>query len=59
MIHVLLILMVIGFLVYLVETYIPMSPPIKIVIRVIVVVFLCLWLMQVLGISDLPVPRVR
>jgi hypothetical protein len=48
MITLLLTLIIIGVALYLVETYIPMSPPIKTVIRVIVVdsnslVASCLW----------------
>lgn len=45
-------LIVLGLVLYLVETYIPMSPPIKTVLRVVVVVVLVLWLLQTfLGVS--------
>ena len=40
MIELLLILVICGVGLYLVETYIPMSPPIKVVIRVVVVLIL-------------------
>jgi predicted membrane channel-forming protein YqfA (hemolysin III family) len=43
-----------GFLVYLVTTYIPMPPPFKMAIYVIVVVLLILYVMRVLGIQDVP-----
>lgn len=43
---------------YLIETYIPMAPPIKTVLRVVVVLVLVLWLLQLLGL-DLTVPRLR
>lgn len=59
MISVLLVLIVIGVILYMVETYIPLSPPIKTVIRVVVVILLCLWLLQVFGVADLPVQRIR
>jgi len=59
MIAVLVVLIVIGVLLWLVETYIPMAAPIKTIIRVVVVLFLCLWLLSVFGLLDLPVPRVR
>lgn len=59
MIGVILVLVVVGVILYLVETYIPLSAPIKTVIRVVVVILLCLWLLQVFGIADLPVPRLR
>jgi hypothetical protein len=59
MIELLLILIVCGVALYLVETYIPMSPPIKVVIRVVVVLLLVLVLLRAFGIGDIPVPRVR
>ena len=59
MIHVLLVLIIVGVVLYLVQTYIPMAAPIKTIITVVVVLFLCLWLLQVFGVADLPVPRVR
>lgn len=57
MIALILTLALVGFLVYLIVTYIPMPPPFKNVIIVIVVVLLVLYLLRVLGVSDLPVPR--
>lgn len=45
----LLVLVVVGVALYLVETYIPLSPPIKTVIRVVVVLFLVIWLLQAVG----------
>lgn len=49
-------LVIIGFLVYLAETYIPMSPPIKMALRVIVVIVLILWLLEIFGIRG-PIVR--
>ena len=57
MISLVLTLIVIGVALWLVETYIPMSPPIKVVIRVVVVVLLVLYLLRLFGIADTPVPR--
>lgn len=50
-------LVIIGVCLYLLETYVPMSPPIKTVIRVVVVVILILWLLQIFGIVGPRVPR--
>ena len=36
-----------------------MDPTIKVVIRVIVVVVVCLYLLRVFGIADVPIPRAR
>lgn len=58
LIGLLLVLVICGVVLYLVETYIPMSPPIKTVIRVVVVLVLCLWLLQAFG-FDVAVPRIR
>lgn len=52
-----LVLVVIGVCLYLVETYIPMSPPIKLVIRVVVVIVLVIWLLQLFGITGPSIPR--
>ncbi len=59
MIGVLLTLIVVGVILWLVQTYVPMAAPIKTVITVVVVIFLCLWLLQVFGIGDMPIPRLR
>lgn len=53
------ILVIVGVCLYLVETYVPMSPPIKTVIRVVVVLVLVLWLLQAFGVVGPSVPRLR
>jgi len=59
MIQILIVLVIVGVCLFLIDQYIPISPPIRTVIRVVVVIFLCLWLLQIFGIADLPVPRLR
>lgn len=59
MIGLLLVLVVIGVVLYLVETKIPMDDTIKVVLRVIVVVCVCLYLLNLFGVSDVPLPRLR
>ena len=54
MIALIIVIALVGFVVYLVTTYIPMPQPFKIVIYVIVAVFLIFYLMRVLGIQDIP-----
>lgn len=46
------VLVVVGVCLFLIEQYIPMSPPIKTVIRVVVVLVLCLYLLQAFGLID-------
>ena len=52
-------LAVVGFIVWLITTKIPMSDLFKTVIYVIVAIVVILYLMQVFGISDIPLPRSR
>lgn len=39
-------LAVVGVILYLIETYIPMSDPIKLVIRIVIVIAVVLWLIN-------------
>lgn len=55
MIGILFALVVLGAVLYLVENFIPMSPPIKVVIRVIVVIILVWYLLSLIGL--MPTPR--
>ncbi len=57
MISLILGLALVGFLVYLITNYIPMADPIKKVIIVIVVIVMVLYVLRILGVADLPVPK--
>lgn len=59
MITAIVVLIIVGVCLYLVENYIPMSPPFKVVIRVVVVLVLVLYLLRLFGIGDIPVRPVR
>jgi hypothetical protein len=59
MISVIVTLIVVGVLLWLVETYLPIAAPIKMIIRVLVILCVCLWLLGLFGILDLPMPRMR
>jgi hypothetical protein len=52
-------LVVLGFIWYMVTTYIPMPAPMKTVITVIVVIALCLLLLSLTGIGNFHVGRLR
>lgn len=43
---VVLVLILIGVVLWFVETQIPMAPPFKVLIRVVVILFLLLWLVR-------------
>jgi len=55
MITALIVLVIAGVCLYLIENYVPMSEPIKVVIRVVVVLFLILYLLRVFGVVDIPI----
>ena len=48
-------LVVIGVILWLVNTYIPMAAPIKTILNILVLIVVCLWLLSVLGLADFPV----
>ena len=52
-------LALVGLVLYLIETYIPMDPAIKLVIRIVIVICVILYLVRLFGIADLPLPRAR
>jgi len=59
MIALIVLLVVVGLCLYLIETYIPLDPVIKTVIRVVVVLCVVLYLLSAFGVVDMPVPRLR
>jgi hypothetical protein len=56
MLALILTLALIGVVVYLIETYLPMPAPFKVAINVIVVVVVVLYLIQLFGL-DIPLPH--
>jgi hypothetical protein len=59
-IQLLVLIVVIGVILYLVNTYVPMAAPIMTILNIVVILFLCIWLLSVFGL--LPggtVPRLR
>jgi len=58
LIQVLLVLIVVGVLLWLVNTYIPMASPIKSILNAVVVILVVLWLLNVFGLMD-NISRIR
>ncbi len=56
-------LIVVGVLLWLVNTYIPMDAKIKQILNIVVVIAVVLWLLSVFGVlghtGSIPVPQVR
>lgn len=59
MLGLILSLALIGFVVYLIQTYVPMPPIFKTVIYVVVAIVVILFLMRAFGVGDIPVPQAR
>ena len=59
MIQLLVMLIVVGVVLYLINTYVPMAAPIKTIINVVVVLLVCLYLLSAFGLVDMPVPRLN
>ena len=63
MIGVIITLIVIGLLLYLANTYIPMDANIKRILNVVVIILVILWLLNVFGVfgylGDTSVPRLH
>jgi len=47
-------LVVVGVVLYLINNYVPMAAPIKTIINVVVVLAVCIWLLRVTGIVNIP-----
>jgi uncharacterized membrane protein len=55
LIQLLVVLVVVGVVLWLINTYVPMQAPFKTIINIIVVLFVCIWLLNAFGIMS---PRV-
>jgi hypothetical protein len=59
MLQLLVVLVIFGVVLYLINTYVPMAPPIKTILNVVVVLILCVWLLNAFGLLSGPLPRFR
>lgn len=50
LIALIVVLVVVGVVLYLINTMIPMDPKIKQLINIVVVLFVCIWLLQAVGV---------
>lgn len=49
LIGLILILVILGVGLYLINTYVPMAPPIKTILNVVVIIFVLVWLLSATG----------
>lgn len=52
LITLLLVLIVVGFILWLINTYIPMDRKIKNILNIVVVILVVLWLLRAFGVLD-------
>ncbi len=52
MITIIVTLVIVGVLLYLLNTYVPMAAPVKTIINVLVVLCLIVWLLQIFGVTN-------
>jgi undecaprenyl pyrophosphate phosphatase UppP len=58
LIHIVLVLIVVGVLLWLINSFIPMDAKIKSILNIVVVIAVIIWLLQAFGIMG-PISRVR
>ena len=52
LVNIVVILIVAGVALWAINAYIPMAPPVKKILNIVVVVVICVWLLQVFGVLD-------
>jgi len=58
LIHIVLVLIVVGVLLWLINSFIPMDPKIKSILNIVVVIAVIIWLLQAFGVLG-QISRVR
>ena len=48
-VQIIVVLLIVGVILWLINTYVPMQPPFKTIVNVIVIVLLCVWLLSIVG----------
>lgn len=57
LISLIVVLVIVGVGLWLIETYVPMAPPIRVILRVVVVLVLVLWVLRLFGVGNFGLPR--
>ncbi len=58
LVHIVVILVVVGLVMWLINTYIPMAAPIKSLLNIVVFVVILIWLLQTFGLIG-PIPGLK
>lgn len=60
LINLIIFLVIVGVGLYLINTYVPMAPPIKTILNVVVILVVCIWLLSAFGgLGNIYVPQPR
>lgn len=59
LVNILVVFVVIGLALYLINTYIPMAPPIKNIMNIVVILIVLLWVLELFGILHTPTIPLR
>jgi hypothetical protein len=54
MIQLRVLVVVVGVVLYLINNYVPVAVPIKTIVNVVFVLAVCVWLLRVTGIANIP-----
>lgn len=54
LIQLIIVLVVVGVILWAINTYVPMQPPIKMILNIVVILVLCLWILSAFGILSGP-----
>jgi hypothetical protein len=55
LLSIVIILVIVGVGLYLINRYVPMAEPIKTILNIVVIVFVCIWLLRLLGVGSMMV----
>lgn len=62
MIGLILLLVIVGGVLWLINAYVPMQPPFKTILNIVVIIIVIIWLLQALGLLgylNQPLPRAK
>jgi len=49
-VQLIVVLIIVGVALYLINTYIPMAPPIKTILNIVIILLVSLWILQLFGV---------
>ena len=59
MVSILTWIVLVGILLFLINSYVPMAAPIKTILNIVVILALCIYLLKVFGIANVALPKLQ